>query len=195
MWSNKFILLAMNIFTMPSPGNTKFSILYNIVLLYFPSPVPGQALLGFHENGPKRDDVSLYVLPDCTCVKRARFGIKRARPSIGIQRGPGMQRGWPGMQRARPGIGIQLARPCMQRARPASAFSARGPACSARGPASAHSASGPACSVCAPASMPLHDGQKSITVAWRNVSSSRTPSWATSEGAPAKHNQKCQLRP
>ena len=69
-----------NIFTMPSSGNTMFSMSYNMVynISCFPSPAPGQALVGFHKNGPKRADVSLYVLPDRPGVKRAAKHAARA---------------------------------------------------------------------------------------------------------------------
>ena len=62
------------------------------------------------DGGPKRADVSLYVLPDRPGIKRTRTCMQRARARPGIQSArPGIQHARPGIQHARPGIRIQRA--------------------------------------------------------------------------------------
>ena len=60
----------------------------------------------------KRSDISLYVLPDRSVSKRARYCMQRARQGIGIQ----PER--PGIQRAQRDISIQRELPCMQHVLP-----------------------------------------------------------------------------
>ena len=150
MWSNKFLLLAMQesrfriVFTMLSFWNTMFSMSYNIVynISYSPSPAPGQALLGFHKNCS-----SSTARAECRSSSGAALSRRAAMSRI--VRGGNSGNG--GQTRAdeslyvlpvRPGIavharhGVQLpcvqrARPCMQRARPGIQ---QGPSVSARGP-------------------------------------------------------------
>ena len=115
----------------------------------------------------------------------ARAGpcMQRAQPSIGMQCWRCMQHALPGMQRARSGLGIQLARSGMQRTRPAICIQLarpgmRGPASSARG-RHRHPARAARHAACAA----LHqcarhdadsddDGRKNMTDICHNVSSS-----------------------
>ena len=216
MLSNNFILLAMpqnwfRIFLeLRCFQCCKIfkNLVYNV--LCYPCPAPGQALLRFHKNccssstsraqrrsssgtvtSQRAPHCPLRWLPNmrrCTLVsaaRSARHPVRTARHQARVAWHPSRatrhQCAWPGTQRVRPCI--QLARPGIKLARPSTQCAHPDVNRPARHQQHAY------VRVCAKPRSEKHDCRKSMTVTWHNVSSSRTPSLATSEGAPGKQKQ------